>query len=158
MEYSSILSYIREEVENGARVMFSSDIKVDQEKLLNLIDDLSQVLPRELEEAQGILNQRDAIINDAQAQFERITEQARADADRMIQHANEESERLVQETEVARKANAYAQATVEQAQNAADEIRRSGNEYVGDILADLETYISKQLEMVRTNRSQMRGY
>lgn len=157
MEYSSILGYIREEVENGAKVMFSSDIKVDQEKLLNLIDDLTQILPKELEEAQGVINQRDAIINDAQSQSDRMTEQARGEADRTLQQANEEADRLVQETEVARKANAYAQATVEQAQNAAEEIRRSGNEYVEDILSDMETYITKQLEMVRTNRDQMRG-
>ena len=43
------------------------------------------------------------------------------------------------------------------AQHQAEEIRMSANEYVEDILADLESYIQRNLDIVRQNRAQMRG-
>ena len=43
------------------------------------------------------------------------------------------------------------------AHTSAREIKKSANEYVEDILADLESYVSRSLDIIRQNRESMRG-
>ncbi|MBO5500971.1 MAG: hypothetical protein J6A48_03015 [Clostridia bacterium] len=146
MNVMALLDYLQEEVERANKVPFSENAMVDREKLLNIINDVRVTLPNELMEAETIRNQRAQIIEDAQREAHTIVEEAQAQA-----------RQLVEENAVTQQAYAQAQEIVERAQNGAREVRRSANEYVEDVLSEMEGYITRNLEMVRANREQMRG-
>ena len=146
MNVLALLDYVQEEVEHANKVPFSEDARVDRDKLLNLIEDVRTALPTALMEAETVLNQRDQIKEDAKREGERI-----------IAEAREQAKQLVEETVITQEAYAHAQEVIDRAQAGAREVRRSANEYVEDVLAEMETYISRNLEMVRQNRDSMRG-
>ncbi len=146
MDVMGLLDYLREEIEAAGKVPFSSNCMIDREKVLNLVDDIRSTLPHELVEAEEIRDQRNQILEEAEQEAERIRNDA-------SQHADQ----LVEENEITQEAYERARQIIDQAQHAAEETRRSANEYVEDILADMETYITHQLNIVRTNREQMRG-
>ena len=150
MNVMALLDYLQEEVERANKVPFSENAMVDREKLLNIINDVRVTLPNELMEAETIRNQRAQIIENAQREAHTIVEEAQAQAQ---QFSNEGGG----PDAVTQQAYAQAQEIVERAQNGAREVRRSANEYVEDVLSEMEGYITRNLEMVRANREQMRG-
>lgn len=146
MDVMGLLDYLREEVEAATKVPFTANCMIDREKVLDLIEDIRSNLPHELAEAEEIRAQRNQIIEEAEHEAEGI----RADA-------SQRADQLIEENEITQEAYDRARAILEQAQHAAEETRLSANEYVEDILADMETYITHQLNIVRTNREQMQG-
>ena len=146
MNVMALLDYLQEEVERANKVPFSDTVMVDREKMLNIINDVRITLPNELMEAEAIRNQSAQIIEDAQVEAKNVVDEAKAQARQMIE-----------ENAVTQQAYAQAQEILERAQNGAREVRRSANEYVEDVLSEMESYISRNLDMVRANREQMRG-
>ena len=146
MDVMGLLDYLREEIEAAGKIPFTNNCMIDREKVLDLVEDIRSNLPRELMEAEEIRAQRSQIIEEAEREAEGI----RSDA-------SQRADQLIEENEITQEAYDRARQILEQAQHAAEETRLSANEYVEDILADMETYITHQLNIVRTNREQMQG-
>jgi vacuolar-type H+-ATPase subunit H len=146
MNVMALLDYLQEEVEQGNKVPLSSKCMVDREKCLDIINDIRQTLPNEIMEAEGIRNEKNQILYDAEKEAENI-----------IAEAEEKARQMVEENNITQMAYRQAEEIITNAQTGAQEIRTSANEYVEDILADLETYIQRNLDIVRQNREQMKG-
>lgn len=146
MNVMSLLDYLQEEVEDANKVPFSENCMIDRDKLLDMINDIRSILPNEIMEAETIRNQRAQILEDAEKEAEAV-----------LADAEQKMHQMVEENAITQMAYQQAEEIIETAQNGAREVRRGANEYVEEILTDLENYVQRNLDIVRQNREQMRG-
>ncbi len=147
MNVLALLEYLDEEVSSASNVPLSNKCGVDREKCLDIINDIREGLPSEILEAEEINKEKNQILYDAEKESEQI-----------VEDANDKVDLLIDQNKITQMAYEKAEEIVKEAENSAREIRLSANEYVEDILADLESYIQRNLDIVRQNRTQMRGH
>jgi vacuolar-type H+-ATPase subunit H len=147
MNVLALIEYLEEEVGTASNVPLSNKCAVDREKCLDIINDIREGLPTEILEAEEINKEKEQILSDAEKEAEQI-----------IEDANEKVEQMVDQNKITQMAYEKAEEVIQNAETSAREIRLSANEYVEDILADLESYIQRNLDIVRQNRTQMRGH
>jgi len=128
-----------EELFNESRpIPFTHNVVLDEDRILDLIDQMRVSIPDEVKKAQQILAQRD-----------RILAQAQEAANRTVQLAREKSEELVDRDPVAQAAHTRADEIIRQARVEANAIRREADEYVLMTLSQLDGELSKVLGQVR---------
>jgi cell division septum initiation protein DivIVA len=147
MNVLALLEYLDEEISSASNVPLSNKCGVDREKCLDIINDIREGLPSEILEAEEINKEKEQILYDAEKEAEQI-----------VEDANEKVNQLVDQNQITQMAYEKAEEIIQSAENSARENRLSANEYVEDILADLESYIQRNLDIVRQNRTQMRGH
>ncbi len=147
MNVLALLEYLDEEISSASNVPLSNKCGIEREKCLDIINDIREGLPNEILEAEEINKEKNQILYDAEKEAEEV-----------LDDANEKVELLVNQNKISQIAYEKAEEIIQNAENSAREIRLSANEYVEDILADLESYIQRNLDIVRQNRTQMRGH
>lgn len=147
MNITALLEYLRDEIENASNMPLSNKCVIDRDKCLDILNDIKDTLPNEILEAEAIQNEKNQILYDAEKEAEAI-----------IAEANEKVEDMVDQDQITQLAYEKAEQIVQAAEASAKEIRLSANEYVEDILTDLESYIQRNLDIVRQNLTQMRGH
>lgn len=128
-----------EELFNEARaVPFTRSVVVDEDKMLDIIDQMRVTIPEEVKKAQQLMAQRDRII--AQAQEE---------ASRIVALAKEKAEQLIEREAIVKSAQTRATQIVNQAREDAAATRRDADAYVIESLQTLEEELSRLLTQVR---------
>ncbi len=128
-----------EELFNEARaVPFTHNVVVDEDRMLEIIDQMRIVIPEEVKKAQLILGQRD-----------RFLAQAQEEADRTLALARERAEQLVAKDAIVLEAQRRAEQILAQARADAEVTRHEADEYVIETLASLQTQLEKLLNQVR---------
>ena len=95
-------------IEEARGLPMSAQCMVPRSDALLLLDEIREALPRELDDAQDVLDKREELVNDANtyaettknetnAQVDQQLAAARADADRMIAEAKDKADRMVAE-------------------------------------------------------------
>lgn len=79
-------------VETARGVLVSGSCVVPRGHVLDLLDDLREALPEEMEEAHAILEQRTDLLVTAEDEARRMVEEARAEAARLRAEAHDETE------------------------------------------------------------------
>jgi len=160
-----IISTLYEMIQDARSMPLSSDkCIVERERVLDMLDECTNMLPGELKQAKTIVESRSEVINNAKREAENILKQAQAQArqliaeeeiykqaqeesDAMRKAAKEESEAMVQA------AKDEANATVQAAQDRIRELKGVTNQYVDDALKQTEQAISEALNEVRESRA-----
>jgi cell division septum initiation protein DivIVA len=128
-----------EEILNESRPLpFTHNVVVDEDKILDLIDQMRVAIPEEVKKAQQLLAQRD-----------RILAQAQEEANRTLAIAREKSEQLVERDAVVQAAHARAEQIVAQSRSDIQNTRREADEYALDTLTRLEMELDRSLTQVR---------
>jgi hypothetical protein len=128
-----------EELFNESRpIPFTHNVVVDEDKMLDLIDQMRVAIPEEVKKAQQILAQRD-----------RILAQAQEEANRTLALAREKSEQLVQRDAIVESAKVRAEQETAQIRYDAEVTRREADNYVVDTLTQLERELERYLTQVR---------
>lgn len=125
-------------VHHARGVPFSSQVMVDEEELLGLIDELRHYLPEEIKQANWTVQEQQRLIAEAHAEASRITARA-----------NERAQTAVQEHEVLRQVERQAQQTLRESQARADQIVREAETYALEQLQQLEAHLSRTLATVK---------
>ena len=81
-------------VEEARGVPMTSNCVVPRGEVLELLDDVREALPGELDDAQDVLDRRDELVDDAAQEAEQTRSGAQADAEQLLAEAREEAERL----------------------------------------------------------------
>lgn len=115
---------------------------VERDKVLDLLDEISNQLPGELKQARTIVDSRSEVINSAKREAEAILKQAQAQARQMVS-----------QEEICKQAEAEAARMIKEAQNKIKELKAVTNDYVDDALRRTEEAISAALGDVRDSRS-----
>lgn len=128
-----------EELFNEAKaVPFTHSVVVDEDRMLEIIDQMRIVVPEEVKKAQLILGQRD-----------RFLAQAQEEADRTLALARERAEQLVAKDAIVQEAQRRAEQILAQARADAETTRREADEYVIETLAALQTHLERLLNQVQ---------
>lgn len=128
-----------EDLFNQSRpIPFTHNVVVDEDRILDLIDQMRMAIPDEIREAQKILAQRD-----------RIVAQAQEEANRTLAIAREKSEQLLGRDAMMQAAQGRADQIIVQARAEAENIRRDADDYVMDTLRRLEMELDRSLTQVR---------
>lgn len=133
-------------LESARAMPMSSSAVVNRTELLSKLDAVRTMLPGSLRAAEMVLDQREALLAEAQANAERIAESAL-----------QEQQRLVSEHGVLVAAETKAEEILAAAIAKADDMRGEVDDYVDAKLAHLEVAVDKILDTVRQGRVRLRG-
>lgn len=128
-----------EELLNQSRPLwFTRSVIVEEDRFLDIIDQMRVAIPDEVKKAQQI-----------QAQRDRILAQAQEEANRTIAIAREKSDQLVERDAIVQTAQARAEQIHAQARSEAEKTRIEADQYVVDTLTRLEVELDRYLNQVR---------
>lgn len=139
----------------------SSKIVVPKEELMLMLKELRLKMPSEIERCQKIMRNKDAIIEDAKAEGNKIIDDARQQAAAMVNEhvitttAREQAESIRNQARedseaMLMQAKADANAMVETASFEASDLRTSAMNYSTGIIYDIENMIQKTMEEENT--------
>lgn len=139
---------ILEEMENllldAARVPFTNKRLIDEDDLGRLIDELREVLPGELMEANRIIKER-----------QRIVEEAQKEAQGIVDQGKNYIHRLTDENAITRQAQEQAGEIVQQAHKQARDLRADAIAYADDVFSYMEGSLEKTLAVVRESHGKL---
>ncbi len=128
-----------EELLNESRPLpFTHNVIVDEDRMLDLIDQMRVSIPEEVKKAQQLLAQRD-----------RLIAQAAEEANRTINLARDKSSELVERDQVVQAAYVQADQIKAQARLDGDAIRKDADNYVLETLRNLEMEMERSITQVR---------
>lgn len=115
---------------------------IERDRVLDMLDEISNQLPSELTQAKTIVESRNEVISNAKLEAENI-----------IRQAEEKARQLVSENEVYKQAQVEARELMKSTQDKILELRRVTNQYVDDAMKRTEESIAQALGEVRNSRS-----
>lgn len=128
-----------EELFNESRsIPFTHSVIVDEDRMLDIIDQMRVSIPDEIKKAQQLLTQRD-----------RILAQAQEEANRTIMLAREKGKQIIEQDEIVISAQKRADQIIEQARIERENTRKEADEYALQSLANLEIEMERLLNQVR---------
>jgi cell division septum initiation protein DivIVA len=128
-----------EELFNQSRpIPLTHSVIVDEDRMLDLIDQMRVTIPDEVRKAQQLLSQRD-----------RILAQAQEESNRTLVVAREKSEQAIDRDSIVQAAQGRADQILAKAQADAEATRRDADDYVLHTLTKLEMELDKTLNQVR---------
>ncbi|SED61387.1 hypothetical protein [Jiangella alba] len=145
MEVHDKIAEIVALVDSARTMPMSSTAMVNKQQLLTLLDEVREGLPANLQAAEAVLGQREALLIEA-----------RGNAERILANANSEQARLVADHAVTQAARQEAEEILRQAREQAENIRSDADDYVDAKLARLEISAARIVETVRDGREQLR--
>ena len=138
-----VISTLYELVQDARSVPLSSEkCIVEREKVLDLLDEISNQLPGELKQARTIVESRGEVINNAKREAENILKQAQAQAKQMVS-----------DSEITKQSQIEAVAMVRTAQEKIRELKLVTNDYVDDALRRTEESIAEALGEIKESRA-----
>ena len=142
-----LIGTLYEMVQDAKSVPFSSDrCALERERVLDLLDEISNRLPGELKQAKTIVESRSELITSAKREAEGILKQAQAQA-----------RQLVSQEAVYAEAKSQANEMVLAAQDKIKELKQVTNDYVDDSLRRTEEAVAESLAEIRESRSKFRA-
>jgi len=114
-------------VSEGWRVPMSAYVVVNEDEMLEVIDQLRTAIPKEMRQANRIVQERDRTLADAEVEGERI-----------VQEARDNAALLAEDHEIVAAANLRAQTIIERAQREAESLKAGADEYASGVLQDLD--------------------
>jgi F0F1-type ATP synthase membrane subunit b/b' len=128
-----------EELFNVSRsIPFTHSVIVDEDRMLDIIDQMRVTIPDEIKKAQQLLAQRD-----------RMLAQAQEEANRTLALAREKGEQIIDQDAVVQAAKERADQILAQAEKDVESIKRDADVYALQTLADLEMELERVLGQVR---------
>lgn len=132
-----------------AQAFSSSKIVVNKEEIEELLSELREKTPREIERYQKIISNKEAILADAQTKADSIIAKAQVKTDQLVSEHQIMQQAYAQADEVVMAAQRQAQDIIDNATNEANSIRIGAMQYTDDILRNLESVISSSLAATR---------
>jgi hypothetical protein len=139
LDFELLLDRLEEVIVGGSRVPFGSRVMVDQEDCASIIGQMRITLPTQLEEALRIIAERDAIL-----------EQARSEAERIVERANQQASAEALNHEIVRLARGHAAEIEQRAHADADKTREEMDEYARQVLGRLTARVENTLRALKT--------
>lgn len=140
----------------------TTKVVVPKNDLYDLLDDLRRDVPEEIKRYRKMLNQRDAILEDAQRKAADILTDAKEQYSALVEEHSIMQEVYQQAEETVRQANEEAEAIVANARKQADEIGNGAIYYTTDMLSMAEKVIAQAYESTANNsralETALKGY
>jgi hypothetical protein len=138
------LNQLETMVRDAKAMPMSASCLVNRAETLDAIERLRDVLPTDLDHADALLSDRDAVLAAGREQAERILEAAGA-----------EREQLIEQTQVLVAARARAAAVTTEARTEATRLLADADDYVDRKLAEFEVVLSQLGSQVNNGRERL---
>ncbi len=132
MEILAVLDRLEEAITQSTKVPLTGKILTDPDELLALLDEMRDLIPKEIREANRIARDREAIINQAREQAEMTVREAQASAHQMTSEAA-----------VTVEAQTQADVLIDQAKRVAREIRQNALEWADELFGRVQPDLEK---------------
>ena len=134
--------YLVDRLENliaGSRRMpLVNQIIIKEGEILNIVDQMRTSIPDEIKQARRVIQEK-----------ERILAQAQADASTLLARAREETERAMNREGLLRAAEARSQELVRQAEEQAKDVVRQADEHTEQLKIDADNYVAETLRNLK---------
>ncbi len=144
MDIQHLVDRLEDLIDEGRHIPFSRFTTIDEERALEIIDQMRISIPEEIEKAARVLGQRD-----------RIVAQANEEAARIVQQARDRTEQMLDREATVQAAQNRAANLVEQAHQEAESIMVDADNYVLGVLSNLEHQLGKAMNIVRNGINQV---
>ena len=132
MDILQLIDRLEELFNDAKAVPFTHNVVVDEDRMLELIDQMRIAIPEEVKKAQQVMAQRD-----------RVMAQAQEEANRTLQLSRDKAEQLIERDIIVQEAQRRAEQILAQARGEAEATRVDADNYVVDTLMQLQDQISK---------------
>jgi hypothetical protein len=126
-------------INGGWRPPMSTKVMIDEREALDVLDLMRTTVPEEIKQARRINQER-----------EKILQQAQAEANRLITQARERVEHMLTEDNIRITAEERAREMIDQATQEAEDVRRGADEYALDMLDRLDAELHRIQGSVRS--------
>jgi hypothetical protein len=132
MDILQLIDRLEELFNQSKSIPLTRNVMVDEDRMLDIIDQMRIAIPEEVKKAQQLLGQRDRVLAQAQEEANRTLELARQKADQLAS-----KEMVVQE------AQRRADQILAQARTDAEHVRIDADDYVLDSLTQLQAELER---------------
>jgi hypothetical protein len=147
MESLQIIEQILKEITDARSVPLSRDgALVNRQEMITLLNELKKNLPQDILQANQILGQKEAIIEEGRTAGQNVIEQARGEANR-----------LISQTEIVQSATQRANEILQQLDDELLKMRSETDQYIDARLANFEITLNRTLLAVRRGREKITG-
>ena len=139
MDILHLIDRLEELFNEGSSLPFIKKVAIDEDKLLDLIDQLRLSIPDEIKKAQSVINQKERISRPL----------PREEANRTVALARDQAQELVSKDIIVQDAKKQAENLILRAKDETQIIKVEADQYAIDSLDHLEIELSKILTQVR---------
>jgi hypothetical protein len=137
MDILQLIDRLEELFNDGKPIPFTHNVSVDEDRMLDIIDQMRIAIPEEVKKAQQLLSQRD-----------RVMAQAQEESNRTLDLAREKAEGLIGKDTIAQEAQRRAEQILEQARADAEATRIEADDYVIETLGRLQDELNSSINQV----------
>lgn len=145
-DIQSLLNEVEEIIDHGTKIPMTGKVLVDDAVLFELLDRVRASLPEEITNAKWVLKERQRILDEAEAEAQKLVEQGKTYVDKMAL-----------ENEVVKQAQDYGENIVMQAQTFAREVKNGAVQYADEMLKHVEQSLYDTLQSLRKNREELKA-
>lgn len=138
MDILHLVDRLEELINHSRSIPFTHNVIVDEDRLLDIIDQMRVAIPDEVKKSQQILATKD-----------RVIAQAKEEADRTVSIAKEKSDQLTDRDSIVQDARKKATQIEAEAEVRAQKTQHDADEYVAETLTNLEIALERVLNQVR---------
>ncbi|HHU83776.1 MAG TPA: hypothetical protein GXZ23_01220 [Clostridiales bacterium] len=164
----NLLLQITDIINDGPKVAFSSNVKVDPESVNQVIEEIRATLPMELAQAKAICTDRKRILDTAAEEKESIITAAKTEANRLVSvdvitvAAREEAERIREESNAAiakqeQEAASLIETRLENCRKQCDDMKRQVYELIMNNLAESGQIVSTTINDLNAANASLNG-
>lgn len=132
MDILQLIDRLEELFNESKSIPLTRNVMVDEDRMLDIIDQMRIAIPEEVKKAQQLLGQRD-----------RVLAQAQEEANRTLELARQKAEQLVGKDPIVQDAQRRAEEILMRARAEADGIRADADDYVIDSLMQLQAELER---------------
>lgn len=139
-----LLDRLDQLIDSAMSVPLTGKVLVDADAALDLIDKIRNAIPEEVKRAELLTSEKDRVLQEGQAEAERI-----------VLQAEEYVNKMVGESEITKQAQIQAKQMIDQAQRRAQEIEAGSSTYANEVLGTLADQLDKTLRVVRKGQEEL---
>jgi cell division septum initiation protein DivIVA len=132
MDILQLIDRLEELFNESKNIPLTRNVMVDEDRMLDIIDQMRIAIPEEVKKAQQLLGQRD-----------RVLAQAQEEANRTLELARQKSDDLVKKDTVVQDAQRRADQIIAQSRVEAENIRADADDYAMNSLLQLEAELER---------------
>ena len=129
-------------ISNGQRIPLVNQVILKEGELLAILDEMRTCVPAELKQAQRVIQEKERILAQAQADATAIVARAREEAERMLGQDNLVHLSEERAHEMMRRATEQAQLIVRRAEEQTTQLRREADGYAMETLRNLREHLT----------------
>ena len=138
MDILQLIDRLEELFNESKAIPLTRNVMVDEDRMLDIIDQMRIAIPEEVKKAQQLLGQRD-----------RVLAQAQEEANRTIEIARQKADQLVARDMIVQEAQRKADQVQIQSRAEADRVRNDADDYVIESLNQLQAELERIANQVR---------